>query len=152
MHIRHLPCRNARLDLYWPRLSASTLIYVQYLSEYSSVFRVAYARYNSFLGKRSVWCKENNVLNGQPVLNDYECPLVSLTKNVCTVDCKHVMRAVSLVHNCTDGCTFEERDTLRKIEQKLTKEKTYYYYNHFKHDCSNMMCVIDCNVFCIVFH
>ena len=58
------------------------------------------------------------------MLNDYECPLVSLTKNISTVDCNQVKCAVSLVHDCTDGCKFEERDSSRRIEQKLTNEKT----------------------------
>ena len=74
------------------------------------------------------------------MLNDYECPLVSLTKNIFTVDCNQVKRAVSLVHGCTDTCTFEERDSSRRIERKLTNEKAL----HFKHDwmyCLNVYCV-----------
>ena len=79
---------------------------------------------------------EDYVLNGQqPVLNKYECQLVSLTKNISTMDCNQVKCAVSLVHDCTVSCKFEERDSSRKIEQKLTNEKTL----HFKHDWSNMM-------------
>ena len=54
------------------------------------------------------------------MLNDYECPLVSLTKNILTVDCNQVKCAVSLVHDCKDTCTFEVRDSSRRIERKLT--------------------------------
>ena len=77
------------------------------------------------------------------MLNDYECPLVSLTKNIFTVDCNQVKRAVSLVHDCTDTCTFEERDSSRRIERKLTNEKAL----HFKHDWCNMMYCL--NVYCV---
>ena len=45
-----------------------------------------------------------------------------LTKNISTVDCNQVKCAVSLVHDCTDGCKFEERDSSRRIEWKLTNE------------------------------
>ena len=41
------------------------------------------------------------------MLNDYECPLVSLTKNISTVDCNQVKCAVSFVHDCTDACKSE---------------------------------------------
>ena len=44
-------------------------------------------------------------------------------------------RAVSLVHDCTDTCTFEERDSSRRIERKFTNEKAL----HFKHDSCNIM-------------
>ena len=80
------------------------------------------------------------------MLNDYECPLVSLTKNISTVDCNQVKCAVSLVHDCTDACKFEEKVSSRRIEQKLTNEKL-----HFKHDWSNMSqtCIV-CDAYCIV--
>ena len=83
------------------------VIYVQYR------YSLFLAACQLFSGK--TFC-ENYVLNGQPVL---EGPL---TKNISTVDCNQVKCAVSLVHDCTDGCKFEERDSSRRIEWKLTNE------------------------------
>ena len=77
------------------------------------VFIFQYYRYTLFLAacqlrSGQTFCLlqgcENYVLNGQPVLNDYECPLVSFLLWIVT----RLSVLYTLFVDCTDGCKFEE--------------------------------------------
>eukprot|EP00731_Ephydatia_muelleri_P013165 Em0007g475a len=47
------------------------------------------------------------VVNSEPVLNEYECPLLAITKSIFSADCSQIKQAVSIVHECSDSCTFD---------------------------------------------
>ncbi|KAL5484535.1 hypothetical protein EMCRGX_G021053 [Ephydatia muelleri] len=47
------------------------------------------------------------VVNSEPVLNEYECPLLAITKRIFSADCSQIKQAVSIVHECSDSCTFD---------------------------------------------
>ncbi|KAL5497408.1 hypothetical protein EMCRGX_G013875 [Ephydatia muelleri] len=46
-------------------------------------------------------------IDGQPVLNQYDCPILELSKMVFCTSSTNISRSVSLVHECTDSCGFK---------------------------------------------
>ena len=51
-------------------------------------------------------------LNGNVMVNDYDCPLLTLTANITIISSSIVIQFVSIVHECTANCVFT---TLRNI-------------------------------------
>ncbi|KAL5516745.1 hypothetical protein EMCRGX_G002152 [Ephydatia muelleri] len=47
------------------------------------------------------------VVNSEPVLNEYECPLLAITKRIFSADCSQIKQAVSIVHECSDSCCYQ---------------------------------------------
>ena len=47
------------------------------------------------------------VVNSESVLDEYECPLLGITKRIFSADCSQIKQAVSIVHECSDSCTFD---------------------------------------------
>eukprot|EP00731_Ephydatia_muelleri_P016723 Em0009g1147a len=61
------------------------------------------------------------VVNSEPVLNEYECPL--LAKSIFSADCSQIKQAVSIVHECSDSCTFDWGSSSKRIEREASGEK-----------------------------
>ena len=53
-----------------------------------------------------------------PITNEYECPLVNLTNSVLTIPSQSIVIAVSVIHQCTEVCTFLESGTRRTIKRE----------------------------------
>eukprot|EP00731_Ephydatia_muelleri_P021977 Em0014g568a len=45
--------------------------------------------------------------NGQPLLNDYECPLFTLSRTLFSVDSTRIQKAISMVHECGNHCKLQ---------------------------------------------
>ena len=41
---------------------------------------------------------------GQQIMNEYDCPLLSMTNLLCCIPSTPVNHAVSVAHECTDSC------------------------------------------------
>lgn len=80
---------------------------------------------------------------GQPILNEYDCPILSLTNLLYCIPSHCVSHAVSVVHECTHTCTFVSSSTTKKIEHEDVQSS----FSLFKHDWSNKMYCL--NVYCI---
>ncbi|KAL5474420.1 hypothetical protein EMCRGX_G026364 [Ephydatia muelleri] len=52
--------------------------------------------------------------NGQPLLNDYECPLFTLSRTLFSVDSTRIQKAISMVHECGNHCKFERSGMCQK--------------------------------------
>ncbi|KAL5460040.1 hypothetical protein EMCRGX_G033453 [Ephydatia muelleri] len=76
------------------------------------------------------------VVNSEPVLNEYECPLLAITKRIFSADCSQIKQAVSIVHECSDSCTFDWGSSSRRIEREASGEKALVN----THDWTNMLC------------
>ena len=80
---------------------------------------------------------------GQAILNEYDCPLLSITNLLMCISSHCVSHAVSVVHECTHTCTFVPSSGNKKIEH----ERVELSLPSFKHDWSNKMYCH--NVYCI---
>ena len=58
--------------------------------------------------------------NGQPVNNDFECPLLLMEDKVIVVPVQSVLFPVSIVHECGHTCVFCAQHSQRRIERLLT--------------------------------
>jgi hypothetical protein len=77
------------------------------------------------------------------ICNDFDCPLLLLSTDVCLVRPCAIISVVSVVHECTPSCTFKEITTPRVIE----REAIQCNQTVFEHDWSNMMYCL--NVYCM---
>ena len=49
---------------------------------------------------------EEMELNGDATVNDYDCPLLTLTANITIINSSIVIQSISIVHECTSACVF----------------------------------------------
>ena len=74
-------------------------------------------------------------LFGETVSNEYDCPLYSLSKLIYCIPSKHVCHSVSVVHECTNTCTF----VTKLVPKKLEHEDVNISSLIFEHNWSNNM-------------
>ena len=73
-------------------------------------------------------------LNGDVMVNDYDCPLLTLTANITIISSSIVIQSVSIVHECTATCVFTTLPNISTVEREII-ELTQLI---FKHDWTNM--------------
>lgn len=83
---------------------------------------------------------------GEPFTNELDCPLLNLTHTLFTTRTNHVMRAVSIVHECTTACKFVEREYPRCVEREAvdlssTRIEQEHDYSNYMY-CFNVYCMI----------
>ena len=80
---------------------------------------------------------------GAPILNTFECPLLSLSSNIGMVSASNIRQAVSVVHECGTSCTFKNVIKTRNVEREQVDQQKLT----FVHDYSNLMFCL--NVYCM---
>ena len=82
---------------------------------------------------------------GNPITNDFECPLLTQTDTVLLVPPHWVQSSVSIIHQCTDTCIFTDSGIRRRIE----REEVHVHRQNllYKHDWSNNLYCL--NIFCM---
>ena len=66
----------------------------------------------------------------EPVLNEWSCPLLTLTNVIRCIASTLVSCAVSVVHQCDSQCVLAEQETTSRIERELvTQKKTVFVHN-----------------------
>ena len=82
-----------------------------------------------------------------PITDDFECPLLSLTNTVYLVPANsiRIQVAVSIMHQCTNTCKFTETAVNRTIEREQVNVDNRSLV--FKHDWSNDLYCL--NIFCM---
>ena len=79
------------------------------------------------------------------ILNDFDCPLLSLTKTLYFTSPNSLMRSVSIVHECSTSCTFQKScSNGTTIERELVSNGSSLVYEH---DWSNE--IVCLNVYCM---
>ena len=68
---------------------------------------------------------------GAPILNEFDCPLLSLSHTIFTVYSTSIKKAVSIVHNCTDTCQFIDMECPRHVEREDVTIKRLEYKHDF---------------------
>eukprot|EP00731_Ephydatia_muelleri_P028790 Em0020g434a len=74
--------------------------------------------------------------DGQPLVNEYDCPLMDLSTTIFCTAGNNIQRPVSFVHQCSGTCLFKETGaSIRNVERDIVQEDTLI----FKHDWNNTM-------------
>lgn len=68
-------------------------------------------------------------IDGQPVLNQYDCPILELSKMVFCTSSTNISRSVSLVHECTDSCGFKNIGQSWTLERESTERCALVYFH-----------------------
>ena len=78
------------------------------------------------------------------ILNDYDCPVLNLSKNIFIISSSNVRRPVNIVHECTPTCQFQETAVAsRTIEREDVSSNKLV----FMHDRQNSMYCF--NIYCV---
>ena len=83
------------------------------------------------------------VAEDQPILNEFDCPLLTLTKTICCISCDKIYSAVSIVHMCDDSCELRTTTVTRHIEREsvsLDNQLCLVHYLSNKMFCLNVYC------------
>ena len=79
----------------------------------------------------------------QLMLNDFDCPLMTLTNTIVGIDPTDIASEVSIMHECTDTCKFIASGR-RIVERELIQTNTLSYVHDWtnKWYCLNIYCMI----------
>ena len=71
----------------------------------------------------------------QPILNEFDCPLLSLSTTFHVIPSSSTVTSVSIIHQCSQACTFAQSSTpvTREREVLISSQLTY------THDYSNTL-------------
>ena len=86
---------------------------------------------------------DREMASGQPCLNEFDCPLLTLTTVLRVLSPTVIVRAVSVIHQCTSTCVVDFMRIATRTERQGITENTL----RLKHDWSNTMYCY--NVYCI---
>ena len=78
------------------------------------------------------------VASGQPCLNQFDCPLLTLTKVIRVLFPAAIVRAISVVHQCTSTCVVDSMHIAARMERQRVSENTL----RLKHDCRNSIVIM----------
>ena len=84
-------------------------------------------------------------VNGQCMVNDYDCPLLSLSSQIVTVAPSAVHTAVSVMHECTSTCLFDNSNTRQTLEREDIH--TIHMHLSYTHDWTNTFYCL--NIYCM---
>ena len=80
---------------------------------------------------------------GENIVDEFECPLLSMTETIYCVQSVHISHSVSVIHQCTRTCKFTTRLASKTIEhEKISSSELCY-----QHDKKNRMYSL--NVYCL---
>ena len=79
--------------------------------------------------------------NEEPILSEFDCPLLQLDDTLLNVPSERIRSAQSIVHECTTSCKWASTST-RTIE----REKAQRRGMHFEHDLKNN--IYSLNIYC----
>ena len=86
---------------------------------------------------------DREMASGQPSHNEFDCPLLTLTKVLRVLSSTAIVRAISVVHQCTSTCVVDSVHIATRMERRGVTENTL----RLKHDWSNTMYCY--NAYCI---
>eukprot|EP00731_Ephydatia_muelleri_P001801 Em0001g1801a len=55
---------------------------------------------------------------GQTILNEYDCPLLELSKRIFTTSCHSIQSPVSVVHECSTSCVVQQGSSAESVERE----------------------------------
>ncbi len=82
-------------------------------------------------------------VNGQPLQNECDCPLLTLSSTINAVSPSDILTEVSIIHECNDSCKFVEDGATIQVERETIQSKRLAYV----HDWSNQWYCL--NIYCM---
>ena len=79
---------------------------------------------------------------GTTIQNEFECPLYTLINVFRSVPSKCIQHSVSVIHECTQSCTFKQGN----IHSNIERETVVVRKLHFEHDYTNTLFFININL------
>ena len=81
--------------------------------------------------------------DGQPLLNEYNCPLLTLSKTVFCTSSTNVLRSVSLVHEYAESCNFKTAVCVQRVERQDTVCNVFLHCHDWNNpfNCYSVFCV-----------
>ena len=76
-----------------------------------------------------IHCYERVEIDEVPILNDRDCPLLFQLKLITAIPTTAVMGAVSIVHQCSQKCQFQQERAITRVEREVSMDLLV-----FKHD------------------
>ena len=80
--------------------------------------------------------------DGQPVNNEYECPLLLLEDKVTVVPVDSVLSSLSIVHECGRTCVYSQHSQRRVERETVDSDRIQYVHDL----CNNLYSL---NVYCM---
>ena len=66
-------------------------------------------------------------VNGQPLQNECDCPLLTLLSTINAVSPSDILTEVSIIHECNDSCKFVEDGATIQVERETIQSKRLAY-------------------------
>ena len=78
----------------------------------------------------------------EPICNDFDCPLYSLTSILRSIPSAAIIRPVSVVHQCTSTCSLQNKDVSMTLERQVASQKTLCFSHDWRNTlyCYNVYC------------
>ena len=94
------------------------------------------------------WCivqmyEEDTSEDGKGLVNEFDCPILKLTKVLLAAPTTCILSPASIVHNCNLTCTFNRAQCKRRIEQEQVELPT------LKLDHNNRLNSFLFNIYCM---
>lgn len=91
---------------------------------------------------------------GSNITNEVDCPLFELTRVIFVARSTTVLKAVSMIHECTASCKFSNKQIARNVEREQISTSRIEYEHDFKNIlyCLNLYCMSSSsNISCFFF-
>ena len=85
------------------------------------------------------------MVNNEPLQNDLECPLLTLTNTIIAVSPISVLTEVSIMHECNTTCVFESSgpSSAIEVEREIIETNRLSYIHDLTNNwyCLNIFCM-----------
>lgn len=82
-------------------------------------------------------------VNGENILNEYDCPVLSLTDLIYCIPSQCIKHSISVVHECTTTCTYVTNCISNVIEHETVQTASLIFKHDWKNKlyCHNIYCM-----------
>ena len=89
-----------------------------------------------------------------PIVNDRECPLLTITQHIKAINTNAILSAVSIVHECTDDCKIMSTRKTIVERENVTIPDGYHVEHDYSNDffCLNVSIPIRTNVYHVILY
>ena len=85
----------------------------------------------------------DRLIVGDEAVHDLDCPLLMLTQNLSFISPSAIQRPISIVHECSETCTFHQSPTFTTIECEAVDTNKIVLKHDWNNDvfCHNVYCM-----------
>lgn len=67
--------------------------------------------------------------HGNQIMNEYDCPLLYLSHTIFTTKTSEILKAVSVIYECTETCQFVNKETPRSVDRDVSLSRLEYEHD-----------------------